>query len=53
MDEAIKVLMNIRNECGTCKGCPYSGKDEYGDFYCRIQAITGTYPDSWKEVKQE
>ena len=49
MDE-IKILMNIRKECNCCQGCPYSGRDEYDDLYCRIQRITGTYPDSWKEV---
>ena len=51
MNEDIKVLLNIRKECCSCKKCPYAYKDEYGDYYCLIQAITGTYPDSWEEVK--
>lgn len=54
MDE-ITILMNIIKECDSCgidcELCPFSAEDEYNDLYCRIQRITGTFPDSWKEVK--
>ena len=48
------ILRSIKDIChlynGSCVGCPYvSDRDD--DYHCRVQRITGTYPDSWKEVK--
>lgn len=50
-----KILGLIRKKCKdnesqTCYGCPYAS-DRMNDYQCRIQRITGTYPDTWKEVK--
>ena len=49
-----KILSMISLECkyrrGNCVGCAYA-TDRFDDYRCNIQFITGTYPDSWKEIK--
>lgn len=47
-----QILKNLKEYCesqhGSCIGCQYAS-DCTDDYACRIQQITGTYPDTWKE----
>ena len=47
-----QILINLKAYCeeqdGSCYGCQYAS-DKDDDFACKIQQITGTYPDTWKE----
>lgn len=49
----ITCLEEIREHCNErdskCFGCIFAS-DRDNDYECRIKAITGTYPDSWKEM---
>lgn len=48
-----QILQNLKAYCeemhGSCVGCQYA-TDRDDNFRCKIQQITGTYPDTWKEV---
>lgn len=51
-----KVLIDLKNFCesrdGSCVGCLYA-TDRTDGYECRIQHITGTYPDTWKGEKDD
>lgn len=49
-----QTLINLKHYCqeqnGSCVGCQYAtNRDD--DYRCKIQSITGTYPDTWKEMR--
>ena len=50
----IADLEELHEHCqerdGICYGCIFAS-DRDNDFECRIKAITGTYPDTWKPME--
>ena len=50
----LDALEELRDHCnvrdGKCYGCIFAS-DRDNDYECRIKAITGTYPDTWKGMK--
>lgn len=49
-------LEDLRDYCkerdGKCPGCIFASNRD-NDYECYVKLITGTYPDSWKELKDE
>ena len=47
-----QILHNLKAYCeeqhGSCVGCQYVTDRDEDDCECRIQQITGTYPDTWR-----
>lgn len=49
------VLYAVMDDCkerdGNCYGCLFASYKN-NDYDCLVKRITGTYPDSWKELKE-
>ena len=49
--KVFSIFYSIKKICtgnNFCNGCPFQN-----DKGCEMKSITGTYPDSWKEIKDE
>lgn len=52
----IACLEELHEHCeqrdGKCLGCIFAS-DRDNDYECYVKLITGTYPDSWRKLKDE